>query len=100
MSPGEKREQIRQPGIVTALRVVAMLEIIAGGFLCIGLLGSGSERVFGAVGISGIIAGIFSFGFAAVIGALNKANVQREHIADQLRENAKALQWLIDNHPK
>jgi hypothetical protein len=58
------------------------------------------------LGISAVVNAVIMFGFGAVIRNLaeiawhsKKANEQREALVTQARENAKALQWLVENCP-
>jgi hypothetical protein len=103
-APNQQAEQFRDPGIVTAFDVVAMLSLIGGIFLSLALFTK--EYTLALLGISAVVNAVIMFGFAAVIRNVAKiawhsakAHEQREALLSQARENAKALQWLVNNCP-
>jgi hypothetical protein len=98
----QEGEQFRAPGIVRALDFIGVLST-AGGVLLQGAWFD-QEYAIGLIGIGGIVNGVIMAGFAAAIRNLaqiawqsEKARWQREALISQSRENAKALQWLIQN---
>jgi len=103
-APNQQAEQFRDPGIVTAFDVIAMLSLIGGILLSLALFNK--EYALGLLGISAIVNAVITFGFAAVIRNTaqlawhsKRAHEQREALLSQARENAKALQWLVDKCP-
>ena len=79
-----------------------MLSLNGGMVLSLALLTN--EYALGLLGISAIVNAVIMFGFAAVISNVaeiawyaEKAHDKREALLTQARENAKALQWLVNN---
>jgi len=49
-----------------------------------------------AIGTSVIVTGLLFVALAEIVRSLARANDQRAHLLSQLQQNAKALQWIID----
>jgi hypothetical protein len=97
----QQTDEFRDPGIATAFDVIATLSLIGGILFSFALLTK--EYALALLGVSAIVNAMIMFGFAAVIRNVariawrsEKAHEQREALLSQARENAKALQWLVD----
>ena len=49
-----------------------------------------------AIGTSVIVTGLLFVALAEIVRSLARANDQRAHLLSRLQQNAKALQWIID----
>ena len=90
-----KTDRARNPVISAILDGVAAVCFIAGVVMLLALITK--EYWVCAIGASVIITGLLFVALAEIVRSLARANQQREQLVRQLQENAKALQWIIDN---
>jgi hypothetical protein len=89
-----KADRAHNPVISAILDGVAALCFIAGGVMLLALITK--EYWVCAIGASVIVTGLLFVALAEIVRSLARANDQRAHLLSQLQQNAKALQWIID----
>jgi hypothetical protein len=89
-----KADRAHNPVISAILDGVAALCFIAGGVMLLALITK--EYWVCAIGASVIVTGLLFVALAEIVRSLASANDQRAHLLSQLQQNAKALQWIID----
>jgi hypothetical protein len=89
-----KADRAHNPVISAILDGVAALCFIAGGLMLLALILK--EYWVCASGASVIVTGLLFVALAEIVRSLARANDQRAHLLTQLQQNAKALQWIVD----
>jgi len=90
-----KADRAENPVISAILDGIAAVVFVAGGLMLLAVIVK--DYWVCAIGASAIVTGLLFVALAEIVRSLARANRQRERLVSQLQENAKALQWIIDN---
>jgi Flp pilus assembly protein TadB len=89
-----KGDRAHNPVISAILDGIAAVAFVAGGIMLLAAIVK--EYWVCAIGASAIVTGLLFVTLAEIVCSLARANNQREHLLSQLQQNAKALQWIVD----
>jgi hypothetical protein len=89
-----KADRAENPVISAILDGIAAVVFVAGGLMLLAVIWK--EYWVCAIGASAIVTGLLFVALAEIVRSLARANNQREHLLSQLQQNAKGLQWIID----
>jgi hypothetical protein len=89
-----KADRPHNPAISAILDGVATLFFVVGAVMLLAVITK--DYWICAIGASVILTGVVFVALGEIVRSLARPNDQRAHLLSQLQENAKALQWIVD----